>query len=255
MAQTMDRGAVSDPNSILNVELEAKSESWMAFMRRICAERKRIFPMTAVFMKNALMNAKAHKVSYCISFFSVFLVVFLCVILMSTIFNLPIVFLRLGEVHNGKNDLAITTGGELHSASSLNYSIVEEIFPLTDPLRGYHSPRIRFGGYILKYSTCSGITKPQDLWYDKKKELCLPTCVSEYCDGTETPTVIFAINEERETRMGFGISWKGRKLKKGEVILSIGVAVAANNTRWGIQFCFLDRSAILYMNCLKVILH
>ncbi|KAF8276856.1 hypothetical protein TcBrA4_0123220 [Trypanosoma cruzi] len=233
MAQTMDRGAVSDPNSILNVELEAKSESWMAFMRRICAERKRIFPMTAVFMKNALMNAKAHKVSYCISFFSVFLVVFLCVILMSTIFNLPIVFLRLGEVHNGKNDLAITTGGELHSASSLNYSIVEEIFPLTDPLRGYHSPRIRFGGYILKYSTCSGITKPQDLWYDKKKELCLPTCVSEYCDGTETPTVIFAINEERETRMRFGISWKGRKLKKGEVILSIGVAVAANNTRVG----------------------
>ncbi|EKF39357.1 hypothetical protein MOQ_000414 [Trypanosoma cruzi marinkellei] len=233
MVQTMDRGVVPNANSILNVELDVKGESWMTFMRRLCAERKGILPMTAVFLKNALMNAKAHKVSYCISFFSVFLVVFLCVILMSTIFNLPIVFLRLGEVHNGKNDLALTAGGELHSASSLNYSIVEERFPLRDPLRGFHSPRIRFGGSIVKYSTCSGIKKPQDLWYDKKNETCRGGCFEEYCDSTETQALIVAINEERETRMGFGTSWKGRKLKKGEVILSIGVAAVANRTRVG----------------------
>ncbi|RNF22587.1 permease, family protein [Trypanosoma conorhini] len=233
MTQNADQGAVVDPHAIMNLELDEEGEGWTGSIRRLFAERNRFFLMLGVFLKLSLISAKAHKVSYCISFFSVFLVVFLCIILVSVIFNLPIIFLRLGEAYNGQNDLFLLPGGELGSWASLNYSTIEELFPPEDTARNYHSPRITLSASIVNFADCTGVKEPKDLWYSNNGRLCRKGCVGQHCHENDFSLRVVAINSERETRMGFGTSWKGPPLAKGEVVLSKVVAIAVNNTKVG----------------------
>ncbi|RNF10338.1 permease, family protein [Trypanosoma rangeli] len=233
MTQTADENAVVDPRMIMNLELDEKNEGWIAWIRRLSAERNRFWLMFGLCMKLSLISAKTHKVSYCISFFSVFLVVFLCVILVSTMFNLPIIFLRLGEAYNGQNDLVLLPGGELSSWASLNYSIIEQLFPPTDAARSYHSPRITLTGSIVNFANCSGVKDPKDLWYSSSGRLCARGCLGQHCHGDDLSVRVVAINSEREKRMGFGTSWRGPSLAKGEVILSKVVASALSDTQVG----------------------
>ncbi|ESL06492.1 hypothetical protein TRSC58_05833 [Trypanosoma rangeli SC58] len=233
MTQNSDESAVVDPRTIMNLELDEKNEGWIAWIRRLSAERNKFRLMFGLCIKLSLISAKAHKVSYCISFFSVFLVVFLCVVLVSTMFNLPIIFLRLGEAYNGQNDLVLLSGGELSTWASLNYSMIEELFPPADAARGYHSPRITLTGSIVNFASCSGVKYPKDLWYSRGRRLCSKGCLSQHCHEDDLSVRIVAINSEREKRMGFGTSWKSPSLAKGEVILSRAVASALSDTQVG----------------------
>ncbi|KAH9577366.1 ABC transporter permease protein domain [Trypanosoma melophagium] len=202
-------------------------------IKNFFSSRKRVHLQLGVFLKLAIADARASKVSYALNFLAVFIVVFFCVVMMSTLFNLPILFLRLGEAKHGENDLIITPGGQIRGASSFNYSAIEEIFPETDLSRGYHTPRITFTTEIVNFATCEGVKNVTDLWVDREGKTCQDGCMYDKCDAAVVRQLIISINRKKEDRMGFGSQFKAPKIGKGEVILSKNVAIAANDTKVG----------------------
>ncbi|ORC93588.1 uncharacterized protein TM35_000014650 [Trypanosoma theileri] len=202
-------------------------------IKRFFLDRKRVHLQIRAFLKLTLADARSSKATYALNFLAVFFVVFFCVVMMSTLFNLPVLFLRLGEAKDGQNDLVITPGGEIKSAASFNYSVIEDIFPETDTSRGYHAPRIKFTSEIINFATCEGVENPTDLWLDKDGKVCPDGCIYDKCNAGLVRQILLAINQEKEYRMGFGSQWKAPEIGKGEVILSKSVAIAANDTKVG----------------------
>lgn len=192
--------------------------------------------MIRLFLALAWSDVKARTCSYCLGFFSVFVVVMLCVLMISLLTNMPILFLRLSEASRGEYDLRIGPGGVMSSATSINYTMIQELFPASDPAYGLHAPRIVDGFSAQKVSTCPGKTA-STLWYSRANVLCRgeSTCMAECSQVDWTPVSLVAIDTAAERRMGFGMDYNQPAPGPGELILSHRAALLMGGVDVGDQ--------------------
>ena len=177
--------------------------------------------MFRLFLSLAWIDAKLRTCSYCLGFFSVFLVVMLCVVMVSLLTNMPILFLRLSEALWGEYDLRIEAGGVMSAATSINYTIIKEMFPSSNAAYGLHAPRIVDTFNAQKVGSCIG-KNASSLWYALDGSLCSSekACMDECSTVNWTPVNLVAIDTAAERRMGFGIHYSQPTPGEGEVILS-----------------------------------
>ncbi|KPA82246.1 hypothetical protein ABB37_03358 [Leptomonas pyrrhocoris] len=223
-------------NRRLAVDLvyDDKSSSMWARTKRVLRNIWNSFKMVRLFLSLAWTDIKCRTCSYCLGFFSVLVVVLLCVLMISLLTNMPILFLRLSEAVRGEYDLRIRPGGVMTAASSLNYTIIKELFPYSDKTYGLHAPRIiaQFNAQNLR--TCRG-KNSSSLWYKLDGTLCgdPSVCMSE-CSSVDSAAVsVIAIDAAAEKRMGFGTQYSQPTPREGEVILSHHVALLMGDVQKG----------------------
>jgi ABC-type antimicrobial peptide transport system permease subunit len=194
----------------------------------LCIRAKRLLrntwcslKMIRLFLSLAWTDVKTRTCSYCLGFFSVLVVVMLCVLMISLLTNMPILFLRLSEASRGEYDLRIGPAGGMTAATSLNYTIIQELFPASDANYGLHAARILDVFNAQKVSTCPG-KNASSLWYALDGSLCSgeEECMEECSAVDWTPVNLVAVDTAAERRMGFGTSYSQPTPKAGEIILS-----------------------------------
>ncbi|KAJ9447459.1 hypothetical protein DIPPA_12994, partial [Diplonema papillatum] len=189
-----------------------------------------------IFVDFTWREMRKRKVSYCLGTCSCFLVVFMTALLITTLANVPAVFLRLAEIEEGERDIVISAGGEASGSRTIDFTVfADTLKPLGDEY-DYHSPR-----FSLQQSSVFGITPAscpgQDMnvaplsWaYESEEVNCSDyrfECISVYCQGYEMME-LHAINTAREDRMGFGRSWSHGKIPKGRALVESGLARRLN---------------------------
>ncbi|KPI90453.1 hypothetical protein ABL78_0383 [Leptomonas seymouri] len=199
-------------------------------LRNIWASLK----MTRLFLRLVCTDMKKRTCSYCLGFSSVFVVVLFCVLMVSVLTNMPILFLRLSEASHGEYDLRIRAGGVMSAATSFNYTVVRDLFPPSDSYYGLHAPRIvsKFEGQVV--SNCPG-KQASSLWYSLNGTLCSSAsiCMQECSNVSRSTVNLFAIDTAAERRMGFGTKYSQPTPGEGEVILSHRASLLMGNIEVG----------------------
>eukprot|EP01064_Diplonema_japonicum_P037734 TRINITY_DN893_c0_g1_i1.p1 TRINITY_DN893_c0_g1~~TRINITY_DN893_c0_g1_i1.p1 ORF type:complete len:1078 (+),score=231.55 TRINITY_DN893_c0_g1_i1:88-3321(+) len=188
-----------------------------------------------VFVDFTWREMRKRKVSYCLGTCSCFLVVFTVALLITTLANMPIVFLRLAEVENGERDLFVTPGSEMTNSRTLDYRIFSNSLAQLGDEYSYHSPRFELftrAIYAAAPAQCTNITtetQPLNWAYTPPVNSnlnCsnfLSECVAQYCNGIED-TELHVIDTAREDRMGFGRDWGYGTLPPGNALVESGLA-------------------------------
>ncbi|AIN97668.1 hypothetical protein LPMP_201740 [Leishmania panamensis] len=210
-------------NRRLAVDLAFNDEApstWTTF-RRIMHNIWTSVKMMRLFLSLAWTDAKARTCSYCLGFFSVLVVVLLCVLMISLLVHMPIVFLRLSEETNGEYDLQIVPGGVMEQAMSINYSVIKELFPESDPEYGYNAPRLLDMYRARTTWSCPNKTLTR-MWYNADGSVCsdIDSCMSSCLPNGTAIVGLVAIDAAAEARMGLGTDYNQPTLNEGEVILS-----------------------------------
>ena len=212
-----------------------EEKSTVPLSRRISTSLTHFFYMARVFAKLNKKDISRRKGTYCLGVFSCFLVVVITALMMTTLGNLPVLFLRLGELESGQQDLILTVGGEASSAASLNYTMVKDMFP-SGPW-SYHTGRIIWNNVRIFNRLNCGPRISNDpmnvshLWYPKGNDTfgaecgLARGCLSQHCSTNRDRrlTVVF-IDTDAEKRMNLGRDWPADPPAANQVILSKGIA-------------------------------
>lgn len=186
-----------------------------------------------IFWNLNLVEIRQRKVSYCLGMFSCLLVVTVVALMLTTLHNLPVLFLRLGESQEGQRDLILTPGAQAYRAASLNYSIIESAYRPPSQ-RSYHSPRITFPrGQLRIYSLreCLGgthnATNTTFLWEKNvttDKCTLLSGCAVQHCGAVRHDISLHFIDTAKERRMEVGRDWPFDALGASECIIEKSTA-------------------------------
>jgi ABC-type antimicrobial peptide transport system permease subunit len=223
------------------------------------------FLQIGVFVKLNGRDISARKGTYCLGLSSCMIVVIITAVMLTTMSNLPVLFLRLAEIDVGERDLELSPGGEASDAMSLNYSIVLGSGALNDGGDySYHTPRIIFTAdatqlEVHKLSECQAralappsMAAPSSfdyLWSDNATGFTSAACtakrgcVDQHCtalSGRSAQLVLY--DAAREDRMRLGRNFAPAKPGKGEVIISGDLASSMKVAIGDVVLVHLDLS-------------
>jgi len=203
---------------------------------------------------------KRRKIGCCLGCLSCWLVVFCMSILVSLLNNVPAIFLRLAEVEKGEVDLEVSP--EPAYGLSMNYHEVGRVLAEIPSLRpgyySYHAPRIVLdSNQLWRLADCAlpdTLKAPDSAgFYDASWAYGAPNgavncsqtdpqpCAVKLCKNANKFT-LYAMDTEKEQRMGYGRLWDYGPIPRGEVILS---ADLANNLQLGEGDPVLIRSQLM----------
>jgi len=184
-----------------------------------------------MFWRLTLVDVSSRKLSYSLSFCSVFFVVMLCLAMLSVLSSLPAVFLKLAESDSGEADLVVSAPG---SANSLNYTRIRELLAVHSDSLHLNAPRIevKVKGYALDKCLTQN---ERDMWYwpsgsdppTPTNGICPNGCSSNWCTNkTASFMELIAFNSVLEDAMGFGPQsyFPHTAPRSGNAILSIEAA-------------------------------
>ncbi|KAG5468246.1 hypothetical protein LSCM1_02224 [Leishmania martiniquensis] len=229
---TSDLNSLKQPllqrNRRLAVDLafnDGKPSAWTTF----CRAMRNIWSsvnMMPLFLSLAWKDIKKSTCSYCLGFLSVLVVVLICVLMISLLAHMPILFLRLSEEVNGEFDLVIRPGGVMDEATGMNYTAIKEIFPESHPVYGLSAPRLLDAYMALPMRSCPN-KRATRMWYNPDGSVCedIDACLRDcFSNGTALVDLI-AIDAAAEGRMGLGTDYLEPAPKAGQVVLSQRAAV------------------------------
>ncbi|KAG5493940.1 hypothetical protein JKF63_01772 [Porcisia hertigi] len=198
--------------------------------------------MIRLFLSLAWTDMKTRTCSYVLGFFSVVVVVLLCVVVISLLEHMPILFLSISEAGRGEFDLQIWPSDIMGRATGINYTRIRQLYPESDPDYGYSAPRFVDMYTAVPLRFCAGKTV-DTLWaYANGSECYTPQACMEVCTGSAiTYLTVIAIDTQAEARMGFGTDYNEPTPKRNELVLSRRAAIAMGNVAVG-------ETVILYGN-------
>eukprot|EP01063_Lacrimia_lanifica_P003040 TRINITY_DN11637_c1_g1_i1.p1 TRINITY_DN11637_c1_g1~~TRINITY_DN11637_c1_g1_i1.p1 ORF type:complete len:1005 (+),score=334.65 TRINITY_DN11637_c1_g1_i1:293-3307(+) len=167
------------------------------------------------------------------------MVVFIVALLVTTLSNMPLVFLRLAEIEEGERDLVLTPGGDVQNqAQSLDYTKFAATMASFGGDYSYHAPRVEF-----KFETAPAVNParceppvaasmaqgaPFEWFYESATEDCAESaynCLPYYCRESDLLFLdLMVLDTAKEKDMGVGRAWPYDPPGPGEVILSKAAA-------------------------------
>ncbi|KAG5493177.1 hypothetical protein GH5_01917 [Leishmania sp. Ghana 2012 LV757] len=237
---TSDLSSLKPPlpqrNRRLAVDLafnDGRPSGWTNF-RRALHNLWSSVKMMKLFLSLAWTDIKKRTCSYCLGFFSVVIVVLLCVLMISVMAHMPILFLRLSEEVNGEFDLVIVPGGVMDKATGINYSAIKELFPESHPVYGFSAPRLLDMYMARPVSSCPNKNATR-MWYNPDGSACadLASCLAECFPNSTAVVNLIAVDAAAETRMRLGTDYTEPTPKAGEVVLSHRAAVLMGGVKVG----------------------
>eukprot|EP00756_Hemistasia_phaeocysticola_P014897 Hpha_TRINITY_DN15370_c3_g4::TRINITY_DN15370_c3_g4_i1::g.87410::m.87410 len=198
-----------------------------------------------VYLQFTYREVKKRKVGCCLGVCSCFLVVLVTCLLVTTLSNLPMVFLRLAEVEQGERDLKLEAGGDASFSYTLDYNRFIVAASNLGPQFDFHSPRVVLpdsGSQTVMYNAkdCNVstqlVTEPfPDQFKFAYLGLNPPVngsecgseikgCIPRLCGSRVEEVSIVGIDTKAEERQGYGRSWEYEPIPQGETLLSKKVA-------------------------------
>ncbi|CBZ37660.1 hypothetical protein, conserved [Leishmania donovani] len=210
----------------VDLAFDDDAPSAWALLRRVTHNVWMSLKMTRLFLSLAWADIKTRTCSYCLGFFSVLIVVLLCVLMISILVHMPILFLRLSEETHGEFDLVIGPGSVMSKATGINYTRIKELFPESDPNYGYSAPRF-LDMYMARTARSCPDKNVTQMWYNADGSVCddIDLCMNGCFSNGTAAVDLMAIDATAEARMGFGKDYNETTLNEGELILSHRAAV------------------------------
>eukprot|EP01062_Namystynia_karyoxenos_P059026 TRINITY_DN50458_c0_g1_i1.p1 TRINITY_DN50458_c0_g1~~TRINITY_DN50458_c0_g1_i1.p1 ORF type:complete len:1108 (+),score=417.64 TRINITY_DN50458_c0_g1_i1:67-3324(+) len=198
-----------------------------------------------VYLSFTLREVRKRKVACCLGVCSCFLVVLTTALLITTLANLPMVFLRLAETENSERDLVLWAGGDAHYAYTLDYRKVAEAADTLGDKYSYHSPRVTLpssGSQTMAFSVADcrvdaplrappfpdkllfGYYGPGRTEATQQCPNSARGCVPLLCTGHEEEAEVHVIDTKAEQRQGLGRSWPYGPIGRGDCIIDSDLA-------------------------------
>eukprot|EP01065_Artemidia_motanka_P038051 TRINITY_DN4692_c0_g3_i1.p1 TRINITY_DN4692_c0_g3~~TRINITY_DN4692_c0_g3_i1.p1 ORF type:complete len:1141 (+),score=302.14 TRINITY_DN4692_c0_g3_i1:115-3423(+) len=202
-----------------------------------------------VFLQFTFREVRKRKVACCLGVCSCFLVVLTTSLLVTTLANLPMVFLRLAETENSERDLVLQPGGDAGFAYTLDYRKFTSAAADLGNRYSFHSPRFVLpsaGSQTMMYNMAE-CNVPQELKqepFPDNLRFCymgfakgnvtecpnaVRGCVEGLCGGIRMEeAAVHVIDTDKEKRQGFGRAWPHERIPPGEALFDSALARLLN---------------------------
>jgi len=197
-------------------------------------------PLAKYLLKHTWKSVKRSKVNFCIGLSACFLVVVVVAVLVSVLQTTPIVFLRLSELLAGEVDCRIKVRGSLAEDYSLNYTEIQQLvsglsYDNVPNAFTYISPRLT--GSVDLFTSLPSLSRSATR--ENHGHASVPSGSLSYNATTSsidrslysspssfrrtvapsTRAFLYAIDTEKEKKMGLGRMWEFSPLHKGEIYI------------------------------------
>jgi len=182
-----------------------------SFLQKILSNNKIEGSFWRKFLILTIKEIPRKKGQFILGFISCLLVVLVVCLLMTTIANAPVAFLKIAEIDAAERDVVISAD-QFDQHTSLNFTEISQLLQY-NPDYSYSTPRIEAQTIVYSSKFCVANLNPNDLNWRYNQSIITKTdcqykssiCVQEACSSEQQfRGDLFLIDQTREVNMGLG---------------------------------------------------